>query len=347
MRAAIPNDSEIEFELSLDGKFFLLGARQQSKKLYDINGKLLNSDFNNSPDIIQATFSSDAKNILSTSKKGLIKLWTAKGKKIELICERQNITFAKFSPDSTLILVASYSSGIGIIEILDVNRNPICDFKCPNTIFDSSHFSKSGKFLVATTANSKAFVWSLDSETIQTNIFQDVEGIRTAEFITSNNQPFLITTHDSCEVKMWELKTPNPIAIYQHDAGVNFTIMLPDGERLLTWPYVGAPIVWNRESSKLFSINLNINVLSDATISPDGKRILTVSQNEPAQLWNFNGKLLADFSGDGDQIDYAKFLPNDGSKVLTVTRTGSVKIWHTAESVLNYLKNSRVFDFSY
>ncbi|MGE5340862.1 MAG: hypothetical protein ACM3SY_05200 [Candidatus Omnitrophota bacterium] len=74
----------------------------------------------------------------------------------------------------------------------------------------------------------------------------------------------------------------------------------------------------------IYSLEHSSNVYS-ASFSPDGSRILTVSGDGTAKLWNFNGPLKVTLMGHNAQVDGADFSP-DGSRILTIYKK-TAKLW--------------------
>ena len=68
-----------------------------------------------------------------------------------------------------------------------------------------------------------------------------------------------------------------------------------------------------------------------AVFSPDGRRVLTASEDRTARLWEADsGKLLTTFQGHTDMVKSAVFSP-DGRRVLTASWDKTARLWE-AES---------------
>src|SRR5687767_12505980 len=66
-----------------------------------------------------------------------------------------------------------------------------------------------------------------------------------------------------------------------------------------------------------------------AEFSPDGKYVVTASEDGTAKLWRvMDGKLLRDLKGHSYWIDLAIFSP-DGRFIATASNDNSVKVWET------------------
>ena len=69
--------------------------------------------------------------------------------------------------------------------------------------------------------------------------------------------------------------------------------------------------------------------LWQATFSPDGKKILTASEDNTARLWSTKtGEQLAVLAAHEDTISHVAFSP-DGTKMLTASLDNTARIWST------------------
>jgi WD40 repeat protein len=70
-----------------------------------------------------------------------------------------------------------------------------------------------------------------------------------------------------------------------------------------------------------------------AVFSPDGKKILTASEDQTAKLWSFEGDLLANFTGHIGHLQNAVFSP-DGKYILTASLDSTAKLWNLKGELL-------------
>lgn len=66
--------------------------------------------------------------------------------------------------------------------------------------------------------------------------------------------------------------------------------------------------------------------INSAVFSPDARRILTISDDDTARLWDADGRPLAVLAGHTDTVTSAVFSP-DGQRVLTASKDDTVRLW--------------------
>ncbi len=86
--------------------------------------------------------------------------------------------------------------------------------------------------------------------------------------------------------------------------------------------------------------------ISAAHFSPDGKKIVTVSADKTAKIWDVEtGRLLADLKGHTAKVNFAVFSP-EGKKIITASSDNILKIWNAEtgrpETSLTGHKDERV-----
>ncbi len=75
--------------------------------------------------------------------------------------------------------------------------------------------------------------------------------------------------------------------------------------------------------------------ITSARFSPDGKKVVTVSADKTAKIWDAeSGALLADLKGHSAKVNFAIFSP-DGKKIATASSDNNLKIWNTETGLLD------------
>lgn len=68
------------------------------------------------------------------------------------------------------------------------------------------------------------------------------------------------------------------------------------------------------------------SLVNNAAFSPDGKLIVTASNDKTAKVWNLNGQLLQTLVGHQGFVKYAAFSP-DGKRIVTTSSNNTAKVW--------------------
>ena len=86
--------------------------------------------------------------------------------------------------------------------------------------------------------------------------------------------------------------------------------------------------VWDADSGKtLASLQGHTGAVISAAFSPDGKRVVTASNDKTARVWDADsGKTLASLQGHTDAVYSAAFSP-DGKRVVTASDDNTARVW--------------------
>ncbi|MBE9032991.1 TIR domain-containing protein [filamentous cyanobacterium LEGE 11480] len=169
-------------------------------------------------------------------------------------------------------------------------------------------------------------------------IFANSEDTSSAIAFSPDGKLVLLGDEDG-KVKLQDLQSgqhKHPLEAFQ-DA-VSSVTFSDDGKSILAVTQNGTAKVWNVKSGKqkrpqlqLGPVQKDITQVSQdkidrAIFSPDAQKILTVSANGQAKLWNSSGRSLANLENQNGAIRHAAFSP-DGKFVLTACSDNTVKLW--------------------
>jgi WD40 repeat protein len=86
--------------------------------------------------------------------------------------------------------------------------------------------------------------------------------------------------------------------------------------------------VWDAETGRpLATLTGHTARVNDAAFSPDGKRIVTASQDDTARVWDTgSGLLLGTLTGHTEQIYRARFSP-DGKRIVTASADNTARLY--------------------
>src|SRR5262249_55160637 len=111
---------------------------------------------------------------------------------------------------------------------------------------------------------------------------------------------------------------------------------ISDDGSVIVWTLKDGQFVAGRELSKTpkltaAAISQGHNaILLMAAFSPDGRRIVTASDDQTARIWDVaSGKEIAILRGHEDSVNSAAFSP-DGRRIVTASNDQTARIWDAA-----------------
>jgi WD40 repeat protein len=160
---------------------------------------------------------------------------------------------------------------------------------------------------------------------------------------------------------MWDL-SGKQLAVFRGDQHfVERASFSPDGQRIVTTSSDNTVRLWNLRGRQLAVLKGHKESVYNASFSPDGQLIVTTSfNNSTARLWDASGKPPVEIQVyqsrfpeswldfDERRVDSASFSP-DGQRILTVSGTGTVRLWDLSGRQLANLEGlqSHVEDASF
>lgn len=213
-------------------------------------------------------------------------------------------------------------------------------FKAHNKRFLSAVFSSDGSKVLTGATDKTANLWdTVSGQELLT--FSGHEGLLFSAVFSPDGSKVLTASTDMT-AKLWNALTGSELLTFFGHQGVVFSAEFsPDGSKVLTASSDKTAKLWDAVSgTELHTFSRHSDMVNSAVFSPDGRRILTASSDNSAKLWDaVTGRVIRTFSphnwvqrllrfsvGRGDKINSAAFSP-DGSKVLTASNDGKVKLW--------------------
>jgi WD40 repeat protein len=213
---------------------------------------------------------------------------------------------------------------------------------------NSAAFSPNGTLIITGSSDKTARIWDATAaERVATTLIEP-KTITWAGASFSPDGNRVVTRFDDT-AQIWDAETGQPIGkAFSGHGEVLTAAFVPDGARVVTEPdnrsgtwdsATGFPIgnpssdvrIWDAATSqpigKPFSDSGGISIV---VFSPDGKRIITASEDHTAQIWDAEtGQPIGKaFSGHG-KVFTAAFVPG-GMRVLTVSDDHTARIWDVA-----------------
>lgn len=161
--------------------------------------------------------------------------------------------------------------------------------------------------------------------------------IQTLEFPKSTAAAFspdaryLAISSENGTAAIFDVKTGNPIRVFQGHAGEIFDVAVsPDGRRIATASQDNTARIWDTVTGKELLTLPHPKWVIGLAFSPDGSRLATACDDGLGRVWDTaSGRLSVTLSGHSDYPSRVSFSPN-GQLLATAAHDRTTKIWNSS-----------------
>lgn len=123
---------------------------------------------------------------------------------------------------------------------------------------------------------------------------------------------------------------PKPVRVWQAGGWVNNGQFSPDGERVLLTGYFGKAEIRSLKTGQALGSPFGPGAgLANAAFSPDGRFVVTASEDNTATIWDAESSAPVRELPHNDRVFSARFSPN-GTQVVTACLDGWAYVWSAA-----------------
>lgn len=130
---------------------------------------------------------------------------------------------------------------------------------------------------------------------------------------------------------------PTLVVPLGHGQDIGTAIISPDGNWILVSDGGMIAQLWNRREQMVVTFDMEEGI-RDADFSLDSKLVLLSGENK-ASLWDINGKLIQDFPHDQYHVNRAAISPN-GQSIAMVAGLSEISIWQRSGELLRRFTSS-------
>jgi WD40 repeat protein/energy-coupling factor transporter ATP-binding protein EcfA2 len=338
-------DSVTSAVFSSDGSRVLTASSDHTAKVWPLKEQPVTVFSGHGSAVQGAYFSPNGRLVLTTTFKGVSKLWDQQGNLKAVNQEHKRMILdAAFSPDGSKIITSSADS---TAKLWNLEGKLLQSFDLHTDNVNSVRFSPDGLNILTASSDGTARMWDLRG-TCLCILDKHTSTVNSAVFSPEGDR--ILTASYDQTAKLWDLQG-NLIHVFPHGWSVESAVYSPDGTYILTISLVAR--IWDLEGGLLAQMKKkpreikNVKEVSHSTItyavfSPDGKKVLTASNDNFARLWDLNGDLITEFEGHKVIVKSAVFSP-DGMHVLTASADQTIKLWDLKCNLLsNYNKHQGV-----
>jgi eukaryotic-like serine/threonine-protein kinase len=328
-----------------DGKLLALGTVGGLVKLCDsLSGTEVATLAGHAAGVYCLAFSPDGTRLASASHDHTTRLWDlSTAAEVAVLHSAADVRSIAYSPDGRKLAAAAYH---GIVSIWDVGEEPVS--LVPVCRWDSGGrspriaFSPDGRHLaVASLETPIALVDPANGKRSHTIQSHGLAGTKVLAFAPDGRR--LATAGGDRLVKLWDLSGPvmprqwalKELAIASHLSSMAIS---PDGSLLALASTVNRSspgrggsettlILCEMAEKKTREFKEHAGWLTSVAFSPDGRRIVTGSEDHTAKLWEAaTGKVLFTLEGHTATVTDVAFSPQ-GDRIVSAGSDHTIRVW--------------------
>ncbi|MBD2214370.1 CHAT domain-containing protein [Nostoc linckia FACHB-104] len=158
-------DDVYSVTFSPDGKMIASASKDKNIKIWNLDGRVLQTLTGHTDNVYSVAFSPDGKTIASASKDKTIKIWNLDGRVLQTLTEHSDgVNSVTFSPDGKTIASASSDNSI---KLWSLEGGEPKTGNGHSSVVESVTFSPNGKMLASASADNSIKLWKLNGQLIQ------------------------------------------------------------------------------------------------------------------------------------------------------------------------------------
>ena len=325
-------DRVIGVAFSPDSETLATASEDNTVKLWNRQGELLDSLEGHQNVVNSVAFSPDGETLATASDDNTVKLWNRQGELLQTLeGHRDRVSSVAFSPDGETLATGSadttaqlWNREEELLHILEGHREGV----------NSAIFSPDGQTLATASDDKTVKLWNRQGELLQTLEGHQAE---VSSVVFSPDGETLTTASRDKTVKLWNLEEGELLhSLEGHRNLVNSAVFSPDGETLATASWDNTVKLWNQQGELLHTLKGHQAGVNSVVFSSDGKTLATASWDNTAKVWSREGELLHTLEGHQNVVNSAVFSP-DGETLVTASRDNTVKLWPLADLTFDEL----------
>ncbi|MGI0500078.1 AAA-like domain-containing protein [Limnospira platensis] len=332
---------------SPDGEYIATSSNDNTIKLWDKRGNLLQVFAGHEGDVFDVAFSPDGQFLASASLDKTAKIWTVDGNLVTTLSLHENgVRAIAFSPDGQTIGTASQDKTAQLWRRGDqgwVDAYLHLTLTGHDDAVEAIAFSPDGQNIATSSKDHTVKLWGIDGSLVNTfsghqNPVWDVVFSPDGKTIVSGSNDgtakvwgldgSLINTLPSQEGWVWSVAISPPDSIIRRLGIVFATADLANNIKL-----------WDIDGNLLYTLEGHQQQVWNVSFSPDGKTLASVSNDKTLRLWGFEHPSLTILRGHNRGILDAVFSEDD-SFVVTGSDDKTLRIWRPNGELLQTIPTS-------
>ena len=337
---------------SPDGQRVVTASSDKTARVWSAEGRLLATLTAHSQEVLAVAFSPDGQRVVTASMDGTAWVWSTDGKPLAMLAgHTHQVNTAVFSPDGQWVVTASSDM---TARVWGTDGKLRATLQGHSGGVQTAAFSPDGQQVVTASLDKTARVWSRRGEPLAT-LTGHTGWVNSASFSSDGQQ--VVTASQDATARIWKAGGEALATLTGHGSGADHSTGLAgvltaafssDGQRVVTASQDGTARVWEVSSGRFAQVSGrtswsmfarlagHTSWVFSAAFSLDGQRVVTVSEDGTARVWDvkealLQDRLLATLVGHGKGVLSLALSP-DSQQVVTASKDGTARLWRLGEA---------------
>jgi WD40 repeat protein len=284
---------------SPDGKL-LATADDKTLKLWDEQGKLLQSLTGHDESILGVSFSPDSQYIASASADNTVNIWRKDGKLWQTLSGHRGVVRGvRFSPDGQYIASASADK---TVKIWSKEGTLLQTLKGHTDGVTSVSFSPDSKAILSGSEDKTVNIWSLKGELLRT-LNGHKDSVLDVSF--SPDGQTIATSSADKTIRLWRRQGQLEKVLEGHSNTVFSIQFSPDGQALVSASGDGTIRLWSFDGRLLQTLPKHTASVFSVSFSPNGKAMASAGFDNQVMVlnWDLDDLLVRGCQGLEDYVE--------------------------------------------
>jgi WD40 repeat protein/DNA-binding SARP family transcriptional activator len=373
-RLSADSDGLNSARFSPDGKKLVTAGLGTAAMIWDLAART-SIRLEHLTSVQSAVFSPDGDHVATAGGDGALRIWDARhgGRPTTISLGRQPLFSVRYSPDGRRVVAAG---GDGAVRVVDIRtKSTIAAFAGHRGQALAADFIAGGAAVVSAGEDGTLRTWAVPAVTVIHAYFRSVSLSPTGRLVTGTDQSGYVTVWDLLRETKRELPShagpsfakfsPDGRLIgstswdgrvrvsdlaggttqaVQSDASPNWSVALdPYATRIAVGGNDAHPrvLIMSLGGGRPLGLTGHTEAVYDVEFSPDGKHLVTASEDGTARIWNADdGRLERRLSGHAEGVVTASYSP-DGKLLVTAGKDGTARVWHVSDGSSRVLRGHR------